>query len=104
MERCCFTFTLRPGMEEEYRRRHDEIWPEMVVALTASGIANYTIFRRGREVIAYCECEPDAATAFGRMGDTEVNQRWSVWFEDVIEALADEAGELRWAEQVWHLE
>ncbi|MBB4663271.1 L-rhamnose mutarotase [Conexibacter arvalis] len=104
MERCCFTFTLRPGMEEEYRRRHDEIWPEMVSALKASGISNYTLFRRGREVYAYAECEPDAATAFGRMGETDVNRRWSEWFEDVIEQLSGDDGELRWAEQVWHLD
>jgi L-rhamnose mutarotase len=104
MERCCFTFTLRPGMEAEYRRRHDEIWPELVAELKAAGISNYTLFRRGREVYAYCECEPDAATAFGRVGATEVNRRWSEWFEDVIEALTDDAGELRWAEQVWHLD
>ena len=104
MERCCFTFTLRPGMEEEYRRRHEQIWPEMVAALKASGISNYTLFRRGLEVCAYAECEPDAATAFGRMGATDVNRRWGEWFEDVIEQLTDDDGELRWAEQVWHLD
>ena len=104
MERCCFTFTLRPGMEEEQRRRHYEIWPEMVTALKASGISNYTLFRRGLEVCAYAECEPDAATAFGRMGETEVNRRWGEWFEDVIDQLAGDDGELRWAEQVWHLD
>jgi L-rhamnose mutarotase len=104
MERCCFTMTLRPGAEEEYRRRHDEIWPEMVTALKASGISDYTIFRRGRELYAFCSCEPDAATAFARMGATDVNRRWSAWFEDVLESLLDERGELRWAEQVWHLD
>lgn len=104
MERYCFTFELKPGQEAEYQRRHDEIWPEMVSALEASGISNYTLFRRGTTVIAYCECEPDAATAFGRMGETEVNARWSKWFEDVIESLTDEDGRLFEAEEVWHLE
>lgn len=104
MERYCFTFQLRPGQEEEYRRRHDSIWPELVTALKDSGIANYTLFRRDRTVIAYCECEPDAATAFGRVGATDVNRRWSEWFDDVIEDMSDPDGNLFAAEEVWHLD
>ena len=104
MERYCFTFELKPGQEAEYKRRHDEIWPELVAVLEESGVSNYTLFRRGTTVIAYCECEPDAATAFGKVGETEVNARWSEWFEDVLEALADEDGNPFSAEEVWHLE
>src|SRR5215207_8661602 len=94
MERFCFMFELRPGMEDEYKRRHDEIWPELVEAIKAAGISNYTLFRRERQVIAYCECEPDAATAFAKVGATDVNRRWSEWFEDTIEALTDKDGNL----------
>lgn len=93
---------VRPGYEEEYKRRHDEIWPEMAEAIRAAGIRNYTLFRRGTQVIAYCECHPDVATAFGKIGATEVNRRWSEWFSDIIVALTDEQGELFWAEEVWH--
>jgi L-rhamnose mutarotase len=104
MERFCFTFRLRPGMEDEYKRRHDEIWPELVDALKAAGVSNYTLFRRNSEVYAYCECEPDAATAFGKVGATDVNRRWAEWFEDTIEALTDEDGNLFQAHEVWHLD
>lgn len=104
MERHCFTFELKPGQEAEYQRRHDEIWPELVADLRAAGIRNYTLFRRGLQVIAYCECHPDAETAFGRMADSEANARWSAWFEDVIERLSDEQGRLFAAEEVWHLD
>ena len=50
------------------------------------------------------ECHPDIATAFGKVGGTEVNARWSKWFEDVIVSLVDEDGNLYWAEEVWHLD
>ncbi len=80
MQRFCFTFTLRPGSEAEYQRRHDEIWPEMVEALQQAGIHNYTLFRRGLDVIAYAECEPDAETAFAKIAATDVDARWSEWF------------------------
>lgn len=39
-----FRMQLKPGVVEEYRRRHDEIWPELAELLTASGIHDYSIF------------------------------------------------------------
>jgi L-rhamnose mutarotase len=104
MERVCFTFELRPGAEDEYKRRHDEIWPELVEAIREAGIRNYSLFRRGSQVIAYAECHPDVATAFGKIGATEVNARWAEWFEDLIVSLTDEHGSLFRAGEVWHLD
>jgi L-rhamnose mutarotase len=104
VERTCFTFTIKPGTEREYKRRHDEIWPEMVAALRASGIRNYTLFLRGREVIAYAECEPDAETAFARMAATEVDRRWSRWFEEIIDRRFADDGTAMTVPEVWHLD
>jgi L-rhamnose mutarotase len=102
MQRVCFTFRLRPGSEEEYERRHRDVWPDLLRVLSESGIRNYTLFRRGRTVIAYCECHPDATTALGAVGASEVNARWSTWFEDVIEELTGADGQLFVADEVWH--
>lgn len=104
MQRFCFTFTLRPGSEAEYQRRHDEIWPEMVEALQQAGIHNYTLFRRGLDVIAYAECEPDAETAFAKIAATDVDARWSKWFTDVIERRYGDDGQPMTAQEVWHLD
>jgi L-rhamnose mutarotase len=102
MQRTCFTFELASGQEEEYDRRHREVWPELVAELHAAGVSNYTIFRRGRTVIGYAECEPDAATAFGRVAQTEANKRWNEWFSGVIVNLRDDGG-LASVAEVWHL-
>ncbi len=104
MERICFTFEIKPGTEAEYKRRHDEIWPELVAAIEDAGIRNYTLFRRGLQTFAYGECHPDVETAFGKLGATEVSARWAAWFEDVIVALTDAEGNLFRAEEVWHLD
>jgi L-rhamnose mutarotase len=104
MERACFTFTLRPGMEDEYKRRHDEIWPDLVEDIREAGVRNYSLFRRGSTVFAYCECDPDVATSFARLGESTANARWSKWFQDVIESLTDDNGQLRFAQEVWHLD
>ena len=104
MERICFRFEIYPGQEAEYKRRHDEIWPELVEAIKASGFSNYSIFRRGLEIVAYVECEPDVATAFAKLSAYEANERWSEWFQDVIVALTDENGNLFTIDEVWHLD
>jgi L-rhamnose mutarotase len=104
MERMCFTFELHEGAEAEYKRRHDEIWPELVEVIQSSGLRNYTLFRRGTQVIAYVEAEPDAATAFAKVGASEYNAKWSAWFEDLIVNLTDAKGNLMTMAEVWHLD
>lgn len=66
MERLCYTFELAPGMEAEYERRHAEVWPEELTAITDAGFSNYSLFRRGREVVAY-----GGVRAHDRGGDVE---------------------------------
>ena len=104
MERLCFSFEIRPGTEDEYKKRHDEIWPELVAAIKDAGISNYSLFRRGTTITGYAEIEPDAATAFTKLGTTDVNRRWAEWFEDIIVQLTDENGNLLRSDEVWHLD
>jgi L-rhamnose mutarotase len=44
MTRHAFRMQLKPGHVAEYRRRHDEIWPELAELLRDAGISNYSIF------------------------------------------------------------
>lgn len=104
MERICFSFEIYPGREAEYKKRHDEIWPELVEAIKESGFANYSLFRRGLEIVAYVECTPDVATAFAKLSSYEANARWAEWFQDVIVSLTDENGNLFTLQEVWHLD
>jgi len=43
MQKYAFTMRLNPGMEAEYRRRHDEIWPELAALLKEAGVSDYSI-------------------------------------------------------------
>jgi len=44
MEQIGFRMQLNEGQAQEYRRRHDEIWPELVSLLKSSGVSDYSIF------------------------------------------------------------
>ena len=43
MQKHAFKMRLHQGCEDEYRRRHDEIWPELVALLKDAGISDYSI-------------------------------------------------------------
>ena len=63
MERFAWKGRIKPGMQAEYKRRHDEIWPEMLALLKSAGIRNYSIWSDGRDVFGYYECEQGIAFA-----------------------------------------
>lgn len=102
--RLCFTFELYEGAEDEYKKRHDEIWPELVAAIKDAGFSNYSLFRRGTQVVAYVEIEPDLETAMAKLGQSEYNAKWAKWFEDLIVNLTDARGNLMTFTEVWHLD
>lgn len=91
MERVGFILGIKPGNEAEYKRRHDEIWPEMVEALRKAGARNYTIFFDvdGTRQFAYLEAEPDFKTFAERIGSDPVNARWQEYMKDIMNVTID---------------
>ena len=43
MEKFAFKMQLNEGCHDEYKKRHDEIWPELVALLKDAGISDYSI-------------------------------------------------------------
>lgn len=76
MQRVCFTLQVRPDRLEEYRRRHEAVWPDMLAALRDAGWGNYSLFLRDDGLlVGYLETE-DFAAAQAAMQEAEVNHRW----------------------------
>ena len=58
MERVCFVVQVRAHRLDEYRERHQAVWPEMLAALSAAGWTNYSLFLRPDGLlIGYLETE-----------------------------------------------
>lgn len=68
----------------EYRKRHDEIWPEMTAMLNKAGIHNYTIWNVGDELFAYMECSIDYDESMRIQTESEVAKRWSKHMEGIL--------------------
>lgn len=90
MEKVVWRATVREGMKEEYIRRHDEIWPEMVQTLKEAGVCNYTIWMDGNELFGYYECEKGAQYALAFQAQSEVVRRWDKSMDPIMEKSASE--------------
>ena len=91
MTRIAFKMKLFPGQEAEYKKRHDEIWPELVALLKGSGISEYSIF-----------LDPETNALFGVLKAVEpikldelpsypVMQRWWKYMGDIMESNPDDS-------------
>ncbi len=84
MEKYAWKATVIDGMLEEYKRRHDEIWPEMLEVLRKAGIRNYTIWNVGNELFGYYECTKGVEYAAKVQRESEVVNRWNEYMKDVM--------------------
>ena len=105
MQRIAFIINLKPDADPvEYKRRHDEIWPEMVAALRGAGMHNYSIFRDGSKLFAYLEVD-DLAAMKAALADDPVNARWQAYMRDMISIETDpETGFARLLPEMFHLD
>lgn len=89
MQKYAFRMTLKPGMADEYRRRHDAIWPELTDLLKQAGISDYSI-----------HLDPETNALFGvlwRADDHAMNdlpahpvmRKWWAHMADLMETHAD---------------
>jgi len=91
MERYAWKARILPGMHDEYVKRHDEIWPEMVELLRQAGIRNYSIWCTGDELFGYYECELGAELAARVQRESPVVDRWNAYMKDVMAMEMDPA-------------
>ena len=105
MERYAWKATIKEGMREEYKRRHDEIWQEMKDLLKAAGIRNYSIWNTGEELFGYYECEKGIAYAAKMQAESPVVAKWNEYMKDVMVMEADpETGAQPLMREMFYLE
>jgi L-rhamnose mutarotase len=107
MKRIGFLLKVKEDRIEEYKRHHEQVWPEMLDALRAAGWHNYSLFMANDGLLfGYFETPVDLAAASAAMAATEVNTRWqefmTPFFESPNRARPDEA--LVELQEVFHLD
>jgi L-rhamnose mutarotase len=76
MARYGMIWKIKPELKDDYKKDHDNIWPDMAKAIRDAGYRNYSIyFRKDGTMFAYLECDNLEETG-KKMAATEVNGRW----------------------------
>lgn len=83
MKKLAGRLKLRAGYQQEYIRRHDEIWPEMKTLMAQAGIHNYTIWIDGEDLFEYMEVDDPEAMAM-TLKNSEVKKRWDQYMSDIL--------------------
>jgi L-rhamnose mutarotase len=80
---------LHKGFEEEYRKRHNEIWPELALLLKASGISEYSIFLDESTNSLFGVLKAADPSALDKLPAHAVMQRWWAYMKDIMESNPD---------------
>ncbi len=91
MERHAFKMKLLPGKQAEYRKRHDEIWPELSDLLAASGVRDYSIFHDPETDILFATLSRTESHRMDDLAATDVMKRWWAHMADIMETHPDNA-------------
>jgi len=89
MTRVAFKMQLFAGKKEEYKKRHDEIWPELVSLLKATGISEYSIFLDETTNSLFGVLKAEDTTALDNLPSHAVMQKWWKYMGDIMESNPD---------------
>jgi len=98
-----FKMKLKPGFEQEYKKRHDEIWPELATLLKDNGISDYTIFL-DEETHTLFAVQKLAGQSSQDLGQTEIVQKWWAYMADLMETNPDNSPVSIPLKEVFHLD
>jgi L-rhamnose mutarotase len=104
MHRVAFKMRLKPGVAEEYRRRHDALWPELAAAIREAGISDYSIFLDEATLTLFAvQRQSDAAAAATLPGHPAVRKWWD-YMAPLMEVHPDNAPVCHPLREVFHLD
>lgn len=92
-ETIALRMTLDPGQAEEYRRRHDAIWPDLVEALKDAGVIDYRIYLDETTHHLFAILTRRSDHSLDALPDAPVMRRWWAMMADIMGAGPDLAPE-----------
>lgn len=104
MKRVAFKMKLKSGFEEEYKKRHAKIWPELGEELFRAGISDYSIFfdRESHTLFAVQKLKDDHT--IDELPSKEIMRRWWNYMKDIMETNPDNSPVTVSMDEVFHMD
>ena len=84
MDTVAFRMQLKPGVADEYRRRHDALWPELAQALRAAGVYDYSIFLDEQTLHLFAVMKLRPGHNVADLPQQPVMRRWWDYMADIM--------------------
>ena len=90
MIRKSFRMTLKEGKLDEYKKKHDNVWPEITEVLTNAGVTNYSIYYHEKDntLIEYMELKEN--NTFDKLEDLDILKKWNVYMKDLLVTISED--------------
>ena len=89
MTRNAFKMKLKPGFEAEYKKRHDEIWPELAGLIRDSGVSDYSIFLDRETGTLFAVQKQSGGQSSQDLGSYPIVRKWWDYMSDIMETNPD---------------
>ncbi|MBL7743789.1 MAG: L-rhamnose mutarotase [Chitinophagaceae bacterium] len=89
MARVAFKMKLFPGKEAEYKKRHDELWPDLAQLLKGTGISEYSIFLDSETHFLFGVLKAEDPAALDNLPSKPVMKKWWAYMKDIMESNPD---------------
>jgi L-rhamnose mutarotase len=104
MERVAFKMKLMPGFKEEYKKRHQAIWPELKDLLEQAGIHDYSIFLDEQSHSLFAVQKVAGQSGSQDLGKNPVVRKWWAYMADIMETNPDQSPVSVPLEEVFHMD
>ena len=99
-----FKMKLYPGMADEYEKRHNELWPEMIEMIHEYGGSNYSIFLDEETNILFGVIELEDPERYDKSAETAICRKWWDYMADLMETNPDNSPVAQNLRPVFHLD
>jgi L-rhamnose mutarotase len=104
MQRVAFKMQLKAGFEAEYRRRHDEIWPELSKTLKEAGISDYSIFLDPETLILFGVQKLASGSTSDKLPGKAIMRKWWDYMKELMDTNPDGSPVAKELVEVFHLD
>ncbi|EWH10491.1 L-rhamnose mutarotase [Catenovulum agarivorans DS-2] len=104
MEKLAFTMKIYPGQAAEYKKRHDEIWPELSNVLKDAGISDYSIFLDEETCVLFAVLYCESKQKVDALPSNPVVQKWWAFMAEIMQTNDDNSPVSKPLKQVFHLD